>query len=190
MEFNWRYAVRVSDRAHFFDGAKWGSFPLHRPHERRVELQASRRLRQRRQAARVLLTEDQMSDHKGARLMLDALPPASVMIADRVMTATGSARRSRSVGQSPAFHLPKAAGRHSITIRLYCHRHKIENLFAKLKDLRRIATRYDRCAHAFFSAIRIAAAVAFYLNQRVLSLVLSWIGRPCRRHRRSLVIWR
>jgi hypothetical protein len=117
MEFNWRYAVRVSDRAHFFDGAKWGSFPLHRPHERRVELQASRRLRQRRQAARVLLTEDQMSDHKGARLMLDALPPASVMIADRVMTATGSARRSRSVGQSPAFHLPKAAGRHSITIR-------------------------------------------------------------------------
>jgi transposase len=43
--------------------------------------------------------------------------------------------------------------------------HKIENFFAKLKDWRRIATRYDRCAHAFFSAICIAAAVAFYLNQ-------------------------
>ncbi|PWB88846.1 IS5/IS1182 family transposase, partial [Methylocystis sp. MitZ-2018] len=27
------------------------------------------------------------------------------------------------------------------------------------------ATRYDRCAHAFFSAVCIAAAVAFYLNQ-------------------------
>jgi hypothetical protein len=28
-----------------------------------------------------------------------------------------------------------------------------------------VATRYDRCAHTFFSAICIAAAVAFYLNQ-------------------------
>ena len=30
---------------------------------------------------------------------------------------------------------------------LYKQRHKIENMFAKLKDWRRIATRYDRCAH-------------------------------------------
>jgi hypothetical protein len=34
------------------------------------------------------------------------------------------------------------------------------NLFAKLKDWRRIGTRYDRCAHAFFSAICITATVA------------------------------
>jgi hypothetical protein len=44
-------------------------------------------------------------------------------------------------------------------------------MFAKLKDWRRIATRYARCAHTFFSAICIAASVAFYLNERVLSLV-------------------
>ena len=31
----------------------------------------------------------------------------------------------------------------------YKTRHKVENLFAKLKDWRRIATRYDRCAHTF-----------------------------------------
>ncbi len=48
---------------------------------------------------------------------------------------------------------------------IYRQRHKVENLFAKLKDWRRIATRYDRCAHTFFSAICIAATVAFYLNQ-------------------------
>jgi len=46
---------------------------------------------------------------------------------------------------------------------LYRQRHKVENLFAKLKDRRRIATRYDRCAHTFFSAICIAAAVIFWL---------------------------
>ncbi|HEV2604721.1 MAG TPA: IS5/IS1182 family transposase, partial [Microvirga sp.] len=41
----------------------------------------------------------------------------------------------------------------------------IENMFARLKDWRRVATRYDRCVHTFFSAICIAAAVTFYLNQ-------------------------
>ena len=46
---------------------------------------------------------------------------------------------------------------------LYLKRRKVENLFAKLKDWRRIATRYDRCAHTFFSSICIAVAVIFWL---------------------------
>ena len=48
---------------------------------------------------------------------------------------------------------------------LYRQRHKIESMFAKLKDWRRVATRYDRCAHTFFSAICIAAAVVLYLKE-------------------------
>ena len=48
---------------------------------------------------------------------------------------------------------------------LYKQRHKVENMFAKLKDWRRIATRYDRCAHTFLSAINIAASAAFYLKE-------------------------
>ncbi|MDR2432373.1 MAG: IS5/IS1182 family transposase, partial [Puniceicoccales bacterium] len=42
-------------------------------------------------------------------------------------------------------------------------RHKIENMFSKLKDWRRIATRYDRCAHSFFSAFCIACIFLFDL---------------------------
>jgi transposase len=34
-------------------------------------------------------------------------------------------------------------------------------MLAKLKDWRRVSTRYDRCAHTFFSAICIAAVIAF-----------------------------
>lgn len=48
---------------------------------------------------------------------------------------------------------------------LYKQRHKVENMFAKLKDWRRIATRYDRCAHTFMSAICIAATVIFWIGQ-------------------------
>ena len=51
-----------------------------------------------------------------------------------------------------------------MTKTLYKQRHKVENMFGKLKDWRRVATRYDRCAHTFFSAICIAAIVIFYLS--------------------------
>lgn len=46
---------------------------------------------------------------------------------------------------------------------LYRQRHKIENVFGRIKDWRRIATRYDRCAHTFMSAISIAATVCYWL---------------------------
>ena len=46
---------------------------------------------------------------------------------------------------------------------LYRQRHRIENMFGRLKDWRRIHTRYDRCAHTFMSAIAIAATVIFWL---------------------------
>ena len=46
---------------------------------------------------------------------------------------------------------------------LYRQRHRIENAFGRLKDWRRVATRYDRCAPTFFSAICIAATVTFWL---------------------------
>jgi transposase len=41
----------------------------------------------------------------------------------------------------------------------------IEIMFGRLKDWRRSATRYDRSAHTFFSAITLAAAVTFWLGQ-------------------------
>ncbi len=36
-------------------------------------------------------------------------------------------------------------------------------MFGRLKDWRRVATRYDRCPQAFFSAIALAATVIFWL---------------------------
>jgi len=36
-------------------------------------------------------------------------------------------------------------------------------MFGRLKDWRRIATRYDRCFTAFFSAVAFTATVIFWL---------------------------
>ena len=47
--------------------------------------------------------------------------------------------------------------------RRYKRRNRIEIMFGRLKDWRRVATRYDRCPTAFFSAVALAATVIFWL---------------------------
>ena len=56
-------------------------------------------------------------------------------------------------------------GRNADAAILYKQRHRIENLFARLKDWRRIHTSYDRCAHTFLSAIAFAAAFIFWITE-------------------------
>ena len=46
---------------------------------------------------------------------------------------------------------------------LYRDRNAIERMFCRLKDFRRIATRYDRLAVNFLAAIHIAAVIAYWL---------------------------
>ena len=114
----------------------------------------------------LLLSEGQMSDHKGARMILNALPQASSLIADKGYDSNWFRAALIERGIKPCIP-PKKERKVQLAYdkTLYRTRHKIENMFGKLKDWRRIATRYDRCAHTFFSAICIAATVAFYLNQ-------------------------
>lgn len=113
----------------------------------------------------LLLTEGQMSDYKGAALVLHALPDAKELLADRGYDADWFRNALREKGIVPC--IPSKKNR-KIQIpynkTLYKQRHKIENMFGRLKDWRRIAMRYDRCAHTFFSAICIAASVIFYLS--------------------------
>jgi len=46
----------------------------------------------------------------------------------------------------------------------YRRRNVIERMFCRLKDWRRIATRYDRLARNFLSAIAIVATACFWLT--------------------------
>ena len=48
---------------------------------------------------------------------------------------------------------------------VYKQRHKIEIMFGRLKDWRRIAMRYDRCAHTFFSAFVSLPLSSFIFNE-------------------------
>jgi transposase len=46
---------------------------------------------------------------------------------------------------------------------LYRNRNAIERMFCRLKDFRRVATRYDRNAANFLAAVCIAATVSYWL---------------------------
>ena len=112
----------------------------------------------------MLLSEGQMSDYKGAALMIDAFPKAAALLGDKGYDADWF--RTALADRGIAACIPSKANRNvpipHDTV-LYRRRHKIENMFGRLKDWRRVHTRYDRCAHAYFSAICIAAAVIFWL---------------------------
>jgi transposase len=54
--------------------------------------------------------------------------------------------------------------RHRFDRRAYKGRNVIERSFCRLKDFRRVATRYDKLARNFFAAVQIAALVAYWLN--------------------------
>jgi transposase len=45
----------------------------------------------------------------------------------------------------------------------YKLRNRIEIMFGRLKDWRRVATRCDRCPKVFLSAVALAATVMFWL---------------------------
>ena len=112
----------------------------------------------------MLLSEGQMSDFKGAALMLDSLPPAKQLLGDKGYDADWFRKALDQRGIAAC--IPSKSNRkvqipHDTV--LYKQRHKIENMFGRLKDWRRIHTRYDRCAHTFMSAITIAAIVIYWL---------------------------
>ncbi|KQU48096.1 transposase [Sphingomonas sp. Leaf339] len=111
------------------------------------------------------MTAGQVSDYTGAAALLDDLPKAQWMLGDRGYDADWYRDALQAKGITPCI-----PGRKSRIIpvtydkRRYRSRSRIEIMFGRLKDWRRVATRYDRCPTVFFSAIALAATVIFWLG--------------------------
>src|SRR5260370_12147227 len=97
-----------------------------------------------------LLTEGQMSDHKGAAIIYPKLPTADMLIGDKGYDSDAFRDALTKRGITPCIP-PRAKRRLPATYckALYKQRHRIENMFARLKDCRRISMRYDPCAPPF-----------------------------------------
>ena len=110
------------------------------------------------------LTAGNVSDYKGAQVLLDRLCEAHVLLADRGYDANWIRDLLKSLGVKCCIPSKKNRKKHiRHNKKLYKKRHKIENCFARLKDWRRVATRYDRCPKAYLSTCALAAVVMFWL---------------------------
>ena len=111
------------------------------------------------------LTAGQASDYQGGRHLLDRMPKAKELLADRGYDADWFRNGLKDKGISPCIP-PRKKRRNPANYDkvLYKQRYRIENMFGRIKDWRRIVTRYDRCAHTFLSAILIAATCCYWLD--------------------------
>lgn len=125
----------------------------------------------------------QTSDYIGARVPLSSIPQAGALLADRGCDADWFRNALNGLKISPCIpsrigrkiHIPHDAEFYAsattfLGMKICPARQWIENMFARLKDWRRIATRYHRCPIVFLSACALAATVIYWLC--VLSLAI------------------
>jgi transposase len=88
------------------------------------------------------------------------LKGARYLLADRGYDANSLRKQLREAGIVPV--IPGRSNRKRVIRydrKRYKDRHLIENAFCTLKDFRRIATRYDKLARNFLSAVAIATLI-------------------------------
>jgi len=111
-----------------------------------------------------LITPGNCHDLPAARDLLPTVPPPRRLLADRAYDANSlrnwlAERRVKAViPPNPTRKHP-----HKYDAKAYKGRNLIERMFCRLKDFRRIATRYDKLARNYFSALCLVAALAFWL---------------------------
>lgn len=96
--------------------------------------------------------------------MLSGLSGARYVLADKGYDADSLRKMLRDASVVPV--IPGRRNRkRAVTYdtRRYRERHLVENAFCRLKDFRRVATRYDKIARNFLSAAAIATIVAFWI---------------------------
>ena len=113
---------------------------------------------------RLFITAGQVSDYTGAAALMNGLPKAEWLLADRGYDADWFRKTLVDKGTKPC--IPGRKSRKKTVKydkRRYKRRNRIETMFGRLKDWRRVSPRYDRCPKVFLSAIALAATVIFWL---------------------------
>tara|TARA_B100001013_G_scaffold326400_1_gene238961 strand:- start:17 stop:346 length:330 start_codon:yes stop_codon:yes gene_type:complete len=103
------------------------------------------------------LTPGQASDYTQAEALIDGFN-ASALLADKGYDADYIITKAESIGAEAI--IPSKSNRlieRPYDKELYKERNLVERLFNKLKNFRRVATRYDKTASSFLAFVHIAA---------------------------------
>jgi transposase len=112
----------------------------------------------------LMITAGNVSDIAAAPALLSRLTGARYLLADKGYDADALRQNLRAAGVTPV--IPGRVNRKrkiSYDKGRYRERHRIENAFCRLKDFRRVATRYDKLANNFLSTLALATLLAYWL---------------------------
>lgn len=101
-------------------------------------------------------------DITAAEALLDGLEPHAIVLAGKGYDADSVRSCIRAQGAIP--NIPNRSNRktkYRWTKALYRERNRVERFFNKLKNFRRIATRYDKLGANFFAFIQLASIRIF-----------------------------
>ena len=107
---------------------------------------------------RLMLTPGQTHDGQAAATLLNALTENTVVLADKAYDADWI--RDHITAQGAAPNIPDKVNRkelHCFSKTLYKERNLVERFFNKIKQFRRIATRYEKLGANFLAMIKLAA---------------------------------
>ena len=103
---------------------------------------------------RFFITAGQVSEYAGAMALLNGLPDAKWLLADRGYDADWCREALSDRGTKPCIPGCKSHNKViSYDKRRSPRRNRIERMCGRLKDWRRVSTRYDRCPKVFVSAL-------------------------------------
>ena len=105
------------------------------------------------------ITPGQTSDYLGFDLVMDdTLPEPSVLLADKGYDADSIRDEMRERAVQPVIPMRKSRKKRiGVDRALYRLRNLVERCFNKLKNARRVATRYDKTAESFLGFIDITS---------------------------------
>jgi putative transposase len=96
-------------------------------------------------------------------MLIGALAPP-VCIADTAYDSDALRNLLKARGTRPVIpNHPLRKRLHPFDAKTYRRRNVVERTFSRLKDFRRVATRYDKLASTFLAAVAIACIVTYWL---------------------------
>lgn len=108
---------------------------------------------------RFLLTAGQRGDAPQAGPLIEDLP-AEIVMAD---TAYDANHLREAIAEKGAVAVipnnPSRAQKYELDLDLYAQRHLVECCFSRLKQFRRVATRYEKTARNYLAVLHLAAAM-------------------------------
>ena len=101
-----------------------------------------------------------MHDNQVVGELLQAPQPALAVTADKAYDSKAARQQIKDDGAVPVIpSRSNAVKKARCPKHIYRQRHKIENFFCRIKDWRRLATRFDKLARNFLAATWLVAAL-------------------------------